>query len=358
MPWLCAHQAPRPSILAAREHLHARGPARAGPARLHRAALLQRGRARAARDRADLHRDGQERAQLRTARHRRRLDRPDTGQAAPGRTRLPQPHGHCLPPQRRRRHRPPHRHPAGQGRHRGLDRRRPDLPERAHPRVRRDPRRGPDHRPGGGRAHQRGRHAQGLPRAGQMVRAQAGRTAHQRRHPRPELGPAGVPALGRAALPQAAAPRVLLRHNDHAGVPVQRARGALRPHRLRQARGTIEVPLLLRRLPVRAPGTAHGDVLQPAQGADAARPDAAHPRRAQGHLRPRGAPAALRQRHDPDLRHRDDPGLAGPAGRPDRPLPRRHVRKSRLSARRTRTRAAAPGTPPNSPATSPRPATT
>ena len=47
------------------------------------------------------------------------------------------------------------------------------------------------------------------------------------------------------------------------------------------------------------------------------------PRHAQGHLRPGGAPAALRQRHDPDLRDRDDPGLAGPAGRPDRPLPRR-----------------------------------
>src|SRR5439155_22636099 len=119
---------------------------------------------------------------------------------------------------------------------------------------------------------------------------------------------------------------VLLRHHDHAGVPVQRARGALHPDRLRQARGKVEVPLLLRRLPVRAPGAAHGDVLQPAQGADAAGPDAPGPRRAQGHLRPRRAPAALRQRHDPDLRDRDDPGLAGPAGRPDRPFPRRHVK--------------------------------
>src|SRR5690242_13890532 len=155
-----------------------------------------------------------------------------------------------------------------------------------------------------------------------MVRAQASRTPHQRRHPRPEQRPAGVPPPSRAALPQAAAPRVLLRHDDHAGVPVQRARGALHPDRLRQARGPVEVPLLLRRLPLRAPGAAHGDVLQPAQGADAAGPDPAGPRRAQGHLRPGRSPAALRQRHDSDLRNRDDPGQPGTASRPDRPLPR------------------------------------
>ena len=81
-----------PSILAAREHLHAQSE-RARPARLHRAALLQRGRARPARGRADLHRHGQERAQLRAARRRRRLDRPDAGPAAPRRTRLPEPAG-------------------------------------------------------------------------------------------------------------------------------------------------------------------------------------------------------------------------------------------------------------------------
>src|SRR5689334_22543593 len=155
-----------------------------------------------------------------------------------------------------------------------------------------------------------------------MVRAQASRTPHQRRHPRPEQRPAGLPPPGRVALPQAAAPRVLLRHDDHAGVPVQRARGALHPDLLRQARRAVEVPLLLRRLPVRAPGAAHGDVLQPAQGADAAGPDPPGPRRAQGHLRPGRSPAALRQRHDPDLRDRDDPGQPGAAGRPDRPLPR------------------------------------
>src|SRR6202000_1849840 len=67
---------------------------------------------------------------------------------------------------------------------------------------------------------------------------------------------------------------------------------------------------------------AHGDVLQPAQGADAAGPDPAGPRRAQGRLRPGRSPPALRQRHDPYLRDRDDPGQPGPAGRPDRPLPR------------------------------------
>ena len=55
---------------------------------------------------------------------------------------------------------------------------------------------------------------------------QAGRTPHQRRHPGPELRPAGLPPHGGPSLPAAAAPRVLLRDHDHAGVPVQ-------PHEVR-----------------------------------------------------------------------------------------------------------------------------
>ena len=318
---------PRPSILPGGEHIRRRpGPAGTGPGdpvRLHRAALLQRGRARAARSRADLPGHGQERDQLRTARHRRRLDRPDAGPAAPRGARLPEPPSDPLPAQQRRGHRAPDRHPAGQGRDRGLDRRRPDLPERADTRIHRHAGGRPGDRPGGGRADQRGRHPEDRPGAGQMVRPQARRTTDQRRHPRPELGPARVPALGRAALPEAAAARVLLRHHHYPGVLVQRARGPLRPDRVRQARGKIQVPLLLRRLPVRAPGAPHGDVLQPAQGADAPGPVPARPRRAQGRLRPGRASAALRQRHAADLRDRHDPRLAGAAGRPDRPLPRR-----------------------------------
>ena len=175
----------RPGILPGREHIRIRrgaGAWRSGdPARVDRAAVLQRGRARAARGRADLRRHGQERDQLRAARRRRRLDRPDAGPAAPRRARLPEPQGDPLPAQQRRGHRAPDRYPAGPGRHRGLDRRRPHLPERPYPRVHRHARRRPDHRPGGGGAHQRGRHPEDRPGAGQMVRPQARRTADQRR---------------------------------------------------------------------------------------------------------------------------------------------------------------------------------
>ena len=50
----------------------------------------------------------------------------------------------AVPPQRRVGHRAPHRHPGGPGRDRRLDRRRHDLPERAHPRAGPDPGEGPD----------------------------------------------------------------------------------------------------------------------------------------------------------------------------------------------------------------------
>ena len=62
-------------------------------------------------------------------------------------------------------------------------------------------------------------------------------------------GPAGVPARGLAALPAAAAARVLLRDHDHDRVPVQPARRALRADRVRQAGGHVEVPLRHGRLP-------------------------------------------------------------------------------------------------------------
>ena len=65
-------------------------------------------------------------------------------------------------------------------------------------------------------------------------------TEHQ--DPGPELRAAGVPAAGGAALPAAAAARVLLRHHDHDAVPVQPARRALRADRLRQAGRDVEVP--------------------------------------------------------------------------------------------------------------------
>jgi len=50
--------------------------------------------------------------------------------------------------------RPPHRHPDGTGSGGRLDRRRPDLPQRAHPRADRCP--GRHLRPSGRRPHQRG----------------------------------------------------------------------------------------------------------------------------------------------------------------------------------------------------------
>ena len=66
------------------------------------------------------------------ASHRRHARR-----APPGPGPLPAPADPAVPPQRRLRHRPADRHPAGPRRDRRLDRRRHDLRERAHPRARR-----------------------------------------------------------------------------------------------------------------------------------------------------------------------------------------------------------------------------
>ena len=88
-------------------------------------------------------------------------------------------------------------------------------------------------------------------------------------------GPAGVPPRGLAAVPAAAAARLLLRHDDDAGVPVQPARHPLRADRVRHAGRHLEVPLRQRRVPLHPAGPADGHVLQPAQGPDAAGPLAA-----------------------------------------------------------------------------------
>jgi glycosyltransferase involved in cell wall biosynthesis len=49
--------------------------------------------------------------------------------------------------------------------------------------------------------------------AGEVVHPQGRLPPHRDRHPRPQLGPARVPPRRRAALPQAAARRLLLRHH-------------------------------------------------------------------------------------------------------------------------------------------------
>ena len=174
---------------------------------------------------------------------RRLLHRRDAGQAAGGRAAVPEHADRALPPQRRLRHRAPDRHPAGPGRDRRVDRRRHDLPERAHPRAGPDPGEGPDDRPGRRRADQRGGLAQAPPGAGQVVHPQGGRAADRARR-----SPTSTPGCGRSAsqvaLPylRLLPPGLLLRHDDHAGVPVEPARRLLRADRLRQAGRQVEVP--------------------------------------------------------------------------------------------------------------------
>ncbi len=101
-------------------------------------ALLQRAGPRAGRGGAHHGCDGRRRDVVRAARHRRRLDRPDPRGPHAGPAAVPAHAADALPSQRRLRHRPPDRHPGGPRRHRGVDRRRHDVPERA------DPRAGPD----------------------------------------------------------------------------------------------------------------------------------------------------------------------------------------------------------------------
>ena len=103
-----------------------------------------------------------------------------------------------------------------------------------------------------------------------FIRKVAERLSNQQ-DPGPQLRPARVPPLGGAALPAAAAARVLLRHDDHARVPVATSTtsGTCRSSTRKRA-GTSQVPLRPRRLPLHPPGAADGHVLRPAQGAHAA----------------------------------------------------------------------------------------
>src|SRR5690606_14286007 len=137
---------------------------------------------------------------------------------------------------------------------------------------------------------------------------------------RPELRSAGVQAGGLAAVPAAAAARVLLRHHDHAGVPVQPARRRLPADRLREAVGGVEVPPAARRVPLHPAGRADGDVLQPAQGVAAARTGAAAARRGQGRLRHDRAAVLLPREHHPVVHDRDDHRRGRAARRPGRPV--------------------------------------
>src|SRR5690606_2511187 len=105
-------------------------------------------------------------------------------------------------------------------------------------------------------------------------------------------------------------------------------------------------------LPLHPPGATDGGVLRPAEGAHAARAVAARHRRAQGRLRPRHQPGLHPQQHDHAAHDGADDRVDGAAGRPDRTLARLLTGGTCGSpwwARPTRTRAGAPGTPPNWP---------
>ena len=106
---------------------------------------------------------------------------------------LPAPADPAVPPQRRLRHGPPDRHPAGPRRDRRVDRRRHDLRERAHPRARAHPARRRHLRPGRRRPHHRGGHPQVGPGAGEVADPQDRRVADQVEDPRPQLRPARLP---------------------------------------------------------------------------------------------------------------------------------------------------------------------
>ena len=91
-----------------------------------------------------------------------------------------------------------------------------------------DARGGPELRPGRRRADVGGGHPQGAARAGEVGHPQGRRDADRHDDPRPQLRAAGLPPRRVAALPAAAAARVLLRHDADAVVPAQPARRALR----------------------------------------------------------------------------------------------------------------------------------
>lgn len=212
-----------------------RGTAVRARPRHDRPALLQRAGPRARRGRAHLQGDGRQRQDLRAACRRRLLDRRDARPAARGGAAVPEHADPGVPAQQRFGHRPADRLAAGARRDRGVDRRRHVLPERADSRAGGRPRHRPGRRPGRRGAHVRGGDAQGAAGARQVVHPQGRRAAHQHQDPRPELGAARVPPRGVAALPAAAAARVLLRHHDHDRVPVEPAPGPVHADRLRQA---------------------------------------------------------------------------------------------------------------------------
>ncbi len=161
-----------------------------------------------------------ERAHLRAALHRRREHRRHPRRPPPRPAALPAPADPAVPPQRRLRHGPPDRHPAGPRRDRRVDRRRHDLREREDPRARADPARRRHLRPGRRRADHRGGHPQVGPRPREVAHPQDRGVADEVQDPRPQLGAAGVPPRGLPALPAPAAGRLLVRHDDHHRVPV------------------------------------------------------------------------------------------------------------------------------------------
>ncbi len=178
----------------------------------------------------------------------------------------------AVPPQRRFRHRAPDRHPAGPRRDRGVDRRRHDLPERADPAswssmLLDDP---SYDQVVGARTTEEGTHKWLRVPAKWFIRKIAERLTNQRI---PDLN-SGLRAFRReVALPylRAAAGRVLLRHDDHPGVPVATSTtSATCRSTTPSGPGSSKFHFVTRRLPLHPPGAAHGHVLRPAQGAHAA----------------------------------------------------------------------------------------
>ncbi len=180
-------------------------------------------------------RHGRQRLQLRADGDRRQVDRQHAGRVAGGPAAVPAHAADRVSPQRRIGHRPADRHHRRLRPDRGVDRCRHDLPERAHSRVRAVPARPSRHRPGRRRPHERAGDAQVPSRPGEVGHPQDRRVAVVDVDPGPQLGPAGVPARGVIALSAPAAARLLVRHDDHAVVPVEPARRRLPADRLRAA---------------------------------------------------------------------------------------------------------------------------
>ena len=89
--------------------------------------------------------------------------------------------------------------------------------------------------------------------------------------PRPQLRFPRVPHRRRAAVPEPAAGRLLVRHHDHDDVPRGRLLREVRTDRLREARRRIEVPLVQGHAALRDAGRADDPVVQPAADLHAGR---------------------------------------------------------------------------------------